>query len=295
MIAERLVAALGARRAGTSWQARCPAHEDRTPSLSIRVTPEGRVLIYCHAGCAYQAVIDALRGRGLWPTSTRSRQPRWVHRPQDHSHAGSRSHRDAALSLWRRTDPAADTLVETYLRHRGITADLPASVRFHPALTHPSGTRLPTMVALVTHGVQHEPVAIHRTFLATDGRAKAAVTPQKMMLGPCRGGVVQLATADDTVLIGEGLETCLAVRQVTGRPVWAALSTAGLRTLQLPTTIRAVTILADGDTAGDQAARAAATRWTREGRTVRIARPPTGLDFNDVLLGDDVVDSKEEA
>ena len=201
----------------------------------------------------------------------------------------------AALSLWRRTDPAADTLVETYLRHRGITVDLPASVRFHHALTHPSGARLPAMVALVTHGVQHEPVAIHRTFLATDGRAKAAVTPQKMMLGPCRGGVVQLATADDTVLIGEGLETCLAVRQVTGLPVWAALSTAGLRTLQLPTTIRAVTVLADGDTAGDQAARAAATRWTREGRTVRIARPPTGLDFNDVLLGYDVVNSKGEA
>ena len=29
----------------------------------------------------------------------------------------------------------------------------------------------------------------------------------------------------------------------------------------------------------------AARRWVREGRTVRIARPPTGMDFNDVLLG----------
>ena len=84
-----------------------------------------------------------------------------------------------------------------------------------------------------------------------------------------------------------------AVRQVTIARLGRAV-TAGLRR-QLPTTIRAVTILADGDTAGDQAARAAATRWTREGRTVRIARPPTGLDFNDVLLGYDVVNSKEEA
>ena len=36
---------------------------------------------------------------------------------------------------------------------------------------------------------------------------------------------------------------------------------------------------------GEAAALAVGRRWRRQGRDVRIARPPTGLDFNDVLLG----------
>ena len=49
------------------------------------------------------------------------------------------------------------------------------------------------MVALVTRGIDDVPLAIHRTFLARDGFGKAPVNPQKMMLGPCRGGAVRLA------------------------------------------------------------------------------------------------------
>ncbi len=44
-------------------------------------------------------------------------------------------------------------------------------------------------------------------------------------------------------------------------------------------------MLADGDDPGEAAAREAALRWKREGRSVRIARPPRGSDFNDLLLG----------
>ena len=44
-------------------------------------------------------------------------------------------------------------------------------------------------------------------------------------------------------------------------------------------------VLADGDDPGEAAARDCAHRWKREGRSVRIARPPKGMDFNDVLLG----------
>jgi hypothetical protein len=46
--------------------ARCPAHQERTPSFSI-AEREGRVLLHCFAGCDQQAVIQALRARGLWP------------------------------------------------------------------------------------------------------------------------------------------------------------------------------------------------------------------------------------
>jgi putative DNA primase/helicase len=50
------------------------------------------------------------------------------------------------------------------------------------------------MVALVTHGSDNTPLAIHRTFLARDGAGKAPIDPQKMMFGPCRGGAVPLGT-----------------------------------------------------------------------------------------------------
>jgi DNA primase len=86
-------------------------------------------------------------------------------------------------------------------------------------------------------------------------------------------------------MVGEGIETCLAAMQATGLPAWAALSTSGLRSLDLPNDVRDVIVLADGDEAGEAAAHHRALRWRREGRRVRIARPPQGLDFNDVLLG----------
>ena len=70
----------------------------------------------------------------------------------------------------------------------------------------------------------------------------------------------------------------------TALPAWAALSTSGLKAVDLPDAVRNVIILADGDDPGEAAACAAAQRWQRYGRRIRIARPPRGTDFNDVLL-----------
>src|SRR4029453_12842163 len=62
----RLLDALKAKPAGRGkWIARCPAHDDRTPSLSLRETDDARWLWRCHAGCSQEAVRDALRRLGL--------------------------------------------------------------------------------------------------------------------------------------------------------------------------------------------------------------------------------------
>lgn len=42
------------------WTARCPAHDDRSPSLSIREGEDGRILIHCFAGCTVEQVCTAL-------------------------------------------------------------------------------------------------------------------------------------------------------------------------------------------------------------------------------------------
>jgi len=59
----------GAKANGRGWMARCPAHDDRTPSLSIAQGDDGRVLLKCHAGCTHQAIAAALglAERDLFP------------------------------------------------------------------------------------------------------------------------------------------------------------------------------------------------------------------------------------
>jgi putative DNA primase/helicase len=286
--AQTIAKALGGRRVGSYWMAKCPCHSDRVPSLSITDAKGGKVLVHCHTGCDQMQVIAALHSLGLWEIEGRhkSRSPR-----KDRPRAAAEPDPDAlkrtevALAIWEAATPAGGTLVETYLASRGLHITPPSTLRFHGGLKHPSGGILPAMVALVTRGGTGSSIAIHRTFLARDGAGKAPVDPQRMMLGPCQGGAVRLGVAGDVVMVGEGIETCLAVMLATGNPAWAALSTSGLLTLDLPAEVRDVIVLADGDDAGETAARGAATRWKLEGRRVRIARPPKGVDFNDLLLG----------
>jgi 5S rRNA maturation endonuclease (ribonuclease M5) len=65
MRAANLAAALHGRRSGRGYVARCPAHNDSTPSLSI-TEQNGKILLHCHAGCSQRDVIEALKARGLW-------------------------------------------------------------------------------------------------------------------------------------------------------------------------------------------------------------------------------------
>jgi hypothetical protein len=62
MSAQTLIDRLdGARRVGPGrWIARCPAHDDRDPSLSVRELDDGRVLIKCHAGCGAADVMASV-------------------------------------------------------------------------------------------------------------------------------------------------------------------------------------------------------------------------------------------
>ncbi len=56
----------GARRNGDGYMCRCPAHDDKTPSLSVDDADGGKVLVRCFAGCEQSAVIAALKTEGLW-------------------------------------------------------------------------------------------------------------------------------------------------------------------------------------------------------------------------------------
>jgi putative DNA primase/helicase len=293
MSAVEITRALGGRWRGSYGIARCPGHDDREPSLSIREAEDGKILIRCHAGCDQKRVISGLRSLGLWedcgskPFACSASHAGETRQPARNYAKGT----EVALAIWNAAVSADGSLAETYLAARGLHLTLPLTLRFHAGLKHPSGGTWPAMIALVASGLDDVPLAIHRTFLAHDGSGKAPVAQQKMMLGPCRGCAVKLAKPRNVLMVGEGIETCLAAMQARDLPAWAALSTSGLLALGLPPELRDVIVLADGDEAGKTAARGAALHWKREGRRVRIAHASDGMDFNDMLLGQ--VSSKE--
>jgi hypothetical protein len=155
-----------------------------------------------------------------------------------------------------------------------VTGKHPSDEQFHPAMLAAAMlTRDPPKI-----------VGVHRTFLREDGSGKAPLNPEKMSLGDLRGACVPLAHAPmgPKVAVSEGIETGLSVLQATGIPTLAALSAAGMQVLLLPTGVQEVFIAADPDKVGLKVAEAAARRWHTEGRTVRIVKPPTGQDFNDL-------------
>ncbi len=263
--------------------ARCPAHQDRTPSLSVRDGERAALLVYCFAGCTQDAVIAALRERGLWPGSQINHKN--VQSAPRHARiepvSANRAH---ALEIWRASTPAAGTLVERYLEARGITLPVPPSLRFSPDLRHgPTGMRFPAIVAAVTEDENDGAVAVHRTYLAADGSRKAMVPSPKMGLGSLGNGAVQLAPAAPTLALTEGIEDALTVIQLFAQPAWAVLGTRYDR-VALPDVVRHVVIYADAGTPGLVAAHKAVEAFTYQRRKVTLEPPPKGCsDWNEVL------------
>ncbi len=154
------------------------------------------------------------------PTARRGRAPRSATTPpaQDRRERGNRL---AALELWARARPIAGTLGETYLRARGITIDLPASLRFVASCKHTQiGLLLPALIGAIT-GRDRKITAITRIYLRSDGTRKAEVPTPKMTLGPMGDGAVRLGPAGDILGLAEGCETALSAMQLYGVPVCA--------------------------------------------------------------------------
>ena len=252
---------------------RCPAHNDRNPSLSI-TEKDGKTLFFCHAGCSQEAVFAALKDKGLFEKSA-PRNNYTVNRPFKNS--------AKALGIWSEGQPIARTMAESYLRSRCINLPLPPSLRFHGNCYHAlTGKTFPAMIAAVQRWPENRSCAIHRTYL--DGGKKADIPQVKMMLGSVSGGAVRLAPVLESLAVCEGIETGLSFMQETGLPTWCVLSASNYTSLIIPDAVKNITIAADHDRPGLNSAYAAADLWTRQSRIVRVVYPPTqGQDFNDFL------------
>ncbi|WP_375615312.1 toprim domain-containing protein [Bartonella sp. AC10YNML] len=263
--------------------ARCPAHDDRLPSLSLANGHDGRLLLYCYAGCSFREIIQALIRIGLLGKQAYDQTLSFSKQfCADLKRAKQKAER--AKAIWQQSQPIKNTLAETYLRMRGITCDLPADLRFHSKCPHPSGGTLPALVALVKGAGSF---AIHRTFLKDNG-CKTDQKPAKAMLGSVTGGGVHLSQANPKhLVICEGIETGLSLLSgLLSEPVnlWASLSTSGMMRVNLPPTKGRLTIAMDGDDAGRKAGFTLAARAYSHGFEVFMMQAPKGTDFNNVLL-----------
>ncbi len=285
--AETITRALGGRWSGRSGIARCPAHEDRSPSLSIANGHTGQLLLTCHAGCSFVHVLDALKGIGLVNGQETVLQ---------HSHEIARKRREeecrqtqrraeVAQSVWQEAQPVCGTPGETYLRKRGITCPLPSTLRHLDRCWHPAAKRVPALIGYVGGT---DTFAVHRTYLRIDGAGKTDLSPSKAMLGATKGGAVQLSDASGRLVVTEGIETGLSLLSgLLDGPatVWAALSASGMKSLHLPDHPGELVIAPDGDAVGREAAQVLAHRAYASGWRVSLLPAPDGYDWNDVLTG----------
>lgn len=195
---------------------------------------------------------------------------------------------EAARRLIGRSKPILGTIVEAYLRERGI-AHLQGTetLRFHPRCyyrpdKHSPPETWPAMIAAVTD-LNGQITGAHRTWLDPSGRGKAPIDTPRRAMGALLGNAVRLGIGDNVMAAGEGIETVLSLRSVLlDMPMLAALSAAHLAAVLFPTALRRLYIARDNDPAGDWACNTLITRARTVGIDA-IVLSPQRSDFNDDL------------
>ena len=268
-----LVERLGGRWTENGGLCRCPAHDDRNPSLSIRAG-RTRLLLHCFAGCSAEQVLRSLELTQLLEPSAAQ------------SHAEASAHDDhrlssAALGIWSQSRSLAGTPAELYLTERAVRTDSP-ELRFHPRTPHgrhPLTRYRPALIAAVRD--EAGLAGIHRTFL--DRPVDESPGPQKRGLGRFGSGAVRLSGSAPRMGLAEGIETALSASLLFGVPCWATLGTERFRLVALPPEVSELLLFLDHDDGGRRAERLARKAFAQVGRIEVHVPDRPGEDWNDVL------------
>lgn len=274
----RIVEALGGQWTPQGGVCRCPAHDDRLPSLSIRPGIR-RLLVHCFAGCPAKDVLSALR-RGshrvqAWSTDEHA----------THEKSGNRRNVER---LWGQATAVELTPALEYLKRRSIAGVLhdDTELRFlrrTPLGPAPRAQYLPALLVAVREGPTL--VAMQRVFISDAGEPLPGIHPFKRMLGQPRLGAVRLGRVDKILGLAEGFETALSATALFSVPCWATLGTERFDRLAIPTSVDRLILFLDNDRGGQRAAQLA---YDAFGNRIEIeTRMPrdAGADWNDVLCG----------
>ena len=164
MTAAYIAKVLNGRRSGSDWMARCPAHDDVNPSLSLRDI-SGKVLVHCFAGCSQREVIAALRERGLWPEQARRQWTYSERRAYGRCRKRAEVLAQRAL-LWRAAlvrecERAKTAAHERYLAHPCLAAER-AWARTARRLYLAERLRSTTLVRAYREAVRRDPAALEQ-------------------------------------------------------------------------------------------------------------------------------------
>ena len=269
-----------------------PNHRPGDESLSITLSPQSPngILVHSFAGDDWKLCRDYVAdklgfGSDAWRRPGRERlPPQSVSSTTDEDDRRKRMVR--AVEIWSEAKDPRGTSVERYLAGRGLNLpDSSDALRFHPRCPWqgPDGKliRVPAMVAAMRSVAGDSITGIHRTRLTETGEKV-----DRRMLGIAAAAAVKL-DADDTVThglaIGEGVESCLAARQLGFRPVWALASAGGIAGFPVLNGVEALTLLGENDPTSDRAITQCAERWHAAKREVTVVTPNFGSDLNDVV------------
>ena len=270
-----IVERLGGRWTPAGAMCRCPAHEDRSPSLSVR-PGRTRLLLHCFAGCGASEVLRAMDALNLLDPSAAVADGAG---PQ----AAAPRRNCAALRIWRESRPIRGTAAERYLASRGLRTDS-AQLRYHPRTPQGAGSltvRRPALIAAVADdsGV----IAIHRTFVDPDGSGLAPIAVPRGGLGRYARGAVRLGGPAPRLGLAEGIETALSAAALFGIPCWAALGVERFGCVSIPAGVEQLLLFPDHDPGGRRAEALAREAFAHVAR-IEVHYPARiGDDWNDVL------------
>lgn len=172
--------------------------------------------------------------------------------------------------------------VDKYLTNRGLS--LPSAGLFYQRSCWGVGMEKP-MTAMIAPLLDKggAMAGVHKTFLDRGRKANIEAPKQISKLpGTINGSAIRLYPSARVLGIAEGIETAIAASLLYGLPVWAAVSSTGMTTVELPNEVESVMIFADNDQAGFDAAGCLTTRLLREGREVCCIRSE-GSDFAELF------------
>ena len=272
-----------------------PGHSPRDRSLKVMFHGNGDFVCHSFAGDDWKTCRDYVK-KMICADEQRAKPERWraVHRIAANKAEAERTVN--ALRIWDAADRPG-RIVRSYLCSRGLDLlpDLATgeAIRFHPScpfrLEDSGRAFLPAIVALFRDAVTDEAKAIHRIALEPDGSGKSKrfsdPSNVRQMLGPVAGCAIKLlpdAEMTQGLAIAEGIENAVAALCGDLRPVWALGSAGAIKAFPVLSGVDCITVLADHDKTGIEAARSCAQRWADAGREALITYPQQqGADWND--------------
>ena len=260
-----IVAALRGKWQGSYALCVCPAHDDRTPSLSIRQGDRG-LLVHCFAGCAPSSILEKINW--LEPSSTKAVSD---YRPQ-----GAR--KDVGW-LWEQGAAIEGTLAERYLTGRNLPIN-GVDLRFHPNCQNgrkPLERYEPAL--MVGMRLRGELVGIQRIFLDPE----TAKHRDKKIIGQSRFASWEGIHPTNTLAIAESFEDAHAYATMKRIPCWSSMAANKLHAIVIPECVTTIILAPDNDRAGRMAINRGRKVYRDASYDVKVDLPTTHKDWAGVI------------